>query len=200
MKLFYMPGVCSLSPHITLRESGLAFDLEKVDRATKKTDKGTDYMGISPRGYVPALQLDNGDILTEGPAIVQYVADQVPDKKLAPPAGTMARYKLMEWLNVVSSEIHKGFSPLFMPNVSAESKEAVKERLLSRLGSIDKHMAGRDYVMDTFSVVDPYLFTTLRWTVPLKIDLTPFPNLVAFFERMKERPAVKAALAAEGLN
>ena len=201
MKLYYMPGVCSLSPHIALREAGLSFDLANVDRATKKTPDGEDYLTVNARGYVPALRLDNGDVLTEGPAIVQYIADQVPAKKLAPANGTMERYRLQEWLGFVSTEIHRGFTPLFNPAVSNESKAVLKERLIARIGYLNEVLATRPYLMgDTFTVADGYLYVTMRWTKPTKIDLSPFPNVLAHFKRVGERPAVKEALKAEGLE
>ncbi len=201
MKLYYMPGVCSLSPHIVLREAGLAFDLAKVDRATKTTPDGENYLTVNARGYVPALRLDNGEVLTEGPAIVQYIADQVPAKKLAPANGTAERYRLQEWLNLISTEIHRGFSPLFNPAVSNESKTVLKERLLMRIGFLNDELAKRPYLMgDSFTVADAYLFVTMTWTKPMKIDLAAFPNVLAHSKRVGERPAVKEALKAEGLG
>lgn len=200
MKLFYLPGACSLSPHIALREAGLAFDIDKVDRKSGMTASGKNYRSINPPGYVPALQLDNGDILTEGPAIVQYVADQVPEKKLAPAAGTMERYRLQGWLNFIATEIHRGFSPLFNPAIPDDAKAAFRDRLMQRIGYVNESLAGRDYLMgDHLTVADIYLFVTMTWTKPMKIDLAPFPNVAAFVARMAARPAVQAALKAEGL-
>jgi len=200
MKLYFAPGVCSLSPHIVLREADLPFTLVKTDIRAKKTAEGGDYRKTNPLGYVPALELDDGTILTEGPAIVQFIADKVPEKRLAPPNGTLDRYKLQSLLNFISSEIHKGFSPLFNPAFPDEAKKVARERLLTRLEHANRLLEGRDYLLgDQFSVADAYLFTTLRWTVPAKIDLTPFPNLVAFMKRVEARPAVRAAMKAEGL-
>lgn len=200
MKLYYAPGVCSLSPHIVLEEAGLKHALVKTDIRAKTTEGGGDYKTTNPLGYVPALELEDGTILTEGPAIVQYIADKAPDKKLAPANGTLDRYKMQSLLNFISSEIHKGFSPLFNPGMPDEGKKLARERLVTRLEHANKMLAGKDYLMGSqFSLPDAYLFTTLRWTVPTKIDLTPFPNLVAFMKRMEARPAVKAAMKAEGL-
>ena len=200
MKLYYAPGVCSLSPHIVLEEAGLKYSTVKTDIKAKTTDGGGDYKKTNPLGYVPALELEDGTILTEGPAIVQYIADQAPAKKLAPANGTVDRYKMQGWLNFMSSEIHKGFSPLFNPAMPEEAKKIARERLASRFEHLNKHLTGKDYLMGSaFSLPDAYLFTTLRWTVPTKIDLAPYPNLVAFMKRMEARPAVKSAMKAEGL-
>ena len=200
MKLYYAPGVCSLSPHIVLEEAGLKYSLVKTDIRAKTVEGGNDYKKTNPLGYVPALELDDGTILTEGPAIVQYIADKVPDKKLAPANGSLERYKMQSWLNFVSSEMHKGFSPLFNPAMPEEGKKIARERLHARLEHLEKHMASHDYLMGKmFSLPDAYLFTVLRWTVPTKIDLAPFPHLQAFMKRMEARPAVKAAMKAEGL-
>lgn len=200
MKLYYSPGACSLSPHIVLHEAGLPFEKVKADTKTKVMDGGGDYRTVNPLGYVPALALDDGTLITEGPAIVQYVADKVPDKKLAPPAGTLERTKLQSWLNFVSTELHKGFSPLFNPTMPEEAKAIFRDRLATRFAHVDKHLAGNDYLMGkSFSVADAYLFVVTNWTVPTKIDLSPYPNILAFRKRMSERPAVQAALKAEGL-
>ena len=200
MKLYYAPGVCSLSPHIVLEEAGLKYSLVKTDIRAKTVEGGSDYKKTNPLGYVPALELDDGTILTEGPAIVQYIADKVPDKKLAPANGSLERYKMQSWLNFVSSEMHKGFSPLFNPAMPEEGKKIARERLHARLEHLEKHMASHDYLMGKmFSLPDAYLFTVLRWTVPTKVDLAPFPHLLAFMKRMEARPAVKAAMQAEGL-
>jgi glutathione S-transferase len=200
MKLYYSPGACSLSPHITLIESGLAFEPVRAPTKTHKLDDGTDYYGINPLGYVPLLELDDGTRLTEGPAIVQYVADQVPDKKLAPANGTLARARLQSWLNFIGTELHKGTSPLFSPATPADYKTSVAERLLSRFKWIDEQLAGKTYLMgDDFSVADPYLFTVANWQPMVKVDLSGFTNLAAFRARMGERPAVQAAMKAEGL-
>ena len=201
MKLYYAPGVCSLSPHIVLEEAGLKYSAIKTDIKAKTTDGGGDYKKTNPLGYVPALELEDGTILTEGPAIVQYIADQVPAKKLAPANGTVERYKMQGWLNFMSSEIHKGFSPLFNAAMPEEAKKIARERLASRFEHLNKHLTGKDYLMGSaFSLPDAYLFTTLRWTVPTKIDLAPYPNLIAFMKRMEARPAVKSAMKAEGLT
>ena len=200
MKLYYAPGVCSLSPHIVLKESGLPFEAIKTDIRNKTTDGGGDYRKTNPLGYVPALELDDGTILTEGPAIVQYIADKVPAKNLAPAYGTFERYKLQSWLNFVSTEVHKGYSPLFNPAVPDDVKAVFRERLLTRLAHLDKHLATNDYVMGKdFSVVDAYVFTTLGWAPRVNVDLSGFPNLAKFRERMMARPSVQAAMKAEGL-
>jgi glutathione S-transferase len=200
MKLFYAPGVCSLSPHIVLKESGLPFETVKTDIKTKTTEGGDDYKKTNPLGYVPALALHDGTILTEGPAIVQYVADKVPEKKLAPANGTLERYKMQSWLNFVSSELHKGFSPLFNPAMPEEAKQIAKDRLATRFAHLDAHFAKNNYLMGKdFSPPDAYAFAVLRWTAPTKIDLAPYPNIQAFMKRMQARPAVQAAMQAEGL-
>lgn len=201
MKLYFSPGACSLSPHIVLQELGMQYDTEKVNLADKKTASGGDYRQINAKGYVPALQLDNGDVLTEGPAIVQYLADQMPEKQLAPKAGTMERYHLMEWLNFISTEIHKTFSPLFKPATPDETKKTALDTLATRLDWLDKQLQGRDYLTGAqFTVADAYLFTVLNWSGHVKLDLARWPTVQAFFERVGARPAVKAAMVAEGLR
>jgi glutathione S-transferase len=200
MKLYFSPGACSLSPHIVLRESGLNFDLEQVDTKSKKTKSGGDFWAVNPKGYVPALQLDNGEVLTEGPAIVQYLADQKPESGLAPKPGTLERYRLMEWLNFVTSELHKGFTPLFRPTTPEDYKPVAREALATRLGYLDKQLAGKQYLMgDKFTVADAYAFTVVNWTNFQKIDLAPWPSLKAYYERVRARPKVQEALKAEGL-
>jgi len=200
MKLYYSPGACSLSPHITLREAGLPFELVLASTKTHKLADGTDYYTINPKGYVPLLELDNAERLTEGPAIVQYIADQVPDKKLAPAAGTMERYRLQEWLNFVTSEIHKIIGLLFSPTTPEDYKPAVKERVLGRLKWVNEQLEGKQYLMgDQFSVADAYLFTVTNWTKFVGIDISGLSNLGAFMARMAARPAVQEALKAEGL-
>ena len=200
MKLYFSPGACSLSPHIALREAGLSFEMVKVDLSTKQTADGTDFKTINPKGYVPVLQLDDGKVLTEGPAIVQYIADQVPASKLAPVAGTLERYRLMEWLNYITSEMHKSFSPLFNPQASDELKTLVRDALAQRFDYLSTQLQGKTYLMgETFTVADGYLFTVLGWTVPTQIDLSKWPVLSAFVERIAARPAVRAAMQAEGL-
>lgn len=201
MKLYYSPGACSLSPHIVLVEAGLPFEMEKVDLSAKKTEHGADYYAINPKGYVPALEMAEGGLLTEGPAIVQYLADRVPEKTLAPPNGTLERYRLQEWLNYISTELHKGFSPLFSPRASEEWKELTKERLVMRFTLAAERLAGRPYLMgETFTVADAYLFTILRWTGHSGVDLSGLPELAAYHDRVAARPAVQAALQAEGLT
>ena len=201
MKLYYSPGACSLSPHIVMREAGLAFEPVMAPTKTHKLADGTDYYTINPLGYVPMLELDDGTRLREGPAIVQYIADQAPNKNLAPAAGTLPRYRLQEWLTFIGTEIHKSFSPLFMPNMPEEGKKIYRERLASRFAFVDKELAGRQYVMgDHFTVADAYLYTVTRWAKPMSIDLTPYPNLSAHHERVGARPAVQEALKFEKLS
>ena len=200
MKLYFAPGACSLSPHIVLREAGFKFDIEQVDNRAKKTKSGEDYWQINPKGYVPLLQLDNGEKLTEGPAIVQYLADQKPDSGLAPKAGTMERVRLQEWLNFITSELHKGFTPLFRPNTPEDYKPIARENLAKRMEYIDKHLAGKQYLMgDKFTVADAYAFTVLNWSNYQKIDLAQYPNIKAYMARVGARPKVQEAMMAEGL-
>ncbi len=200
LKLFYAPGTCSLSCHIVLKEAGLPFEPIKTDIRAKTMEGGADYKAINPLGYVPALALDDGTILTEGPAIVQYIADKAPEKHLAPANGTLDRYKMQSWLNFVSTEMHKGFSPLFNPAMPEEAKQIARDRLATRLSHLEAHFTKHDYLMGkAFSCPDAYCFTTLRWTTSTKIDLTPYPHVQAFMKRMEARPAVHAALTAEGL-
>jgi glutathione S-transferase len=199
MKLYYMPGACSLAPHIALREAGLPVDLEQVDRS-KKTASGADYLTINPKGAVPAVRLDDGQVLTEAAIIQQYIADKVPAKKLAPAAGTPERLRLQEWLNYIASELHKGIGQLFNPAMPDDYKEAVKKGLAARqFAHLEKALAGRDYLLGDFTVADGYAFTVLNWTNFHKIDLSAFPNLVAYMKRVAARPAVQAAMGAEGL-
>jgi glutathione S-transferase len=200
MKLFYSPGACSLSPHIVLRETGLEAELVKVDLRAHTTADGTDFYTVNPKGYVPVLELDSGERLTEGPAIVQYLADQKPAAHLAPPAGTLPRYRLQEWLNYLSTEIHKSFSPLFNPKTLPEVREAALASFKPRLEYLVRSLDGRDYLMGTgFTVADAYLFTLLNWAGFVKLDLAPYPQLKAYQARVAARPAVQAALRAEGL-
>jgi glutathione S-transferase len=199
MKLYYAPGACSLSPHIVAEEAGIHLDLEKVDLKTHKTEGGEDFYAVNPKGYVPALKLDDGSILTEGPAIVQYLADQKPASHLAPESGTLPRYKLQEWLTFINSEIHKNFSPLFGA-ASDEVKADAKAKLAKRFDYVNKELAGKDYLIGAnFTVADAYLFVMLTWANHLKLDLTPYSNLHAFFARVFARPKVHAAMKAEGL-
>ena len=200
MKLYYSPGACSLSPHIVLKESGLAFEAIAAPTKTHKLADGTDYYTINPLGYVPFLVLDDGRTLHEGPAIVQYLADLVPDKHLAPANGSWERYKLQEWLNTIGTELHKSFSPLFTPNMPEEAKDMAKTRLISRLSWVDGELAGKDYLMgDTFSVADAYLFVVAGWGKHVGMDIAGMANLSAFVARVGARPAVQEALRAEGL-
>lgn len=201
MKLYYMPGACSLASHITLREVGAAFDLEKVDAKQKKTERGADYTAINPKGYVPALALDNGELLTEGVAIMQYIADQNPKAGLAPAAGTLARARLQEQLNFVAAELHKAFSPLFNPSLPESDKAAARERVGQKLDLVEQLLSdGRSYLVgDNFSVADAYLFTVTNWTGPTGIGLDRWPHLAAFQQRIAARETVQAALKAEGL-
>ena len=200
MKLYYSNGACSLSPHIVLRESGLPFTLVRASTKTHALDDGTDYYGINPKGYVPLLELDNGERLTEGPVIVQYIADQAPAKKLAPAAGTMARYRLQEWLNFITSELHKSFSPLFNPAMPEEGKALYRTRLGERFKWVDGQLAGKNYLMgEDFSVADAYLFVVAGWGKHVGVDISSLANLGAFMARVAARPAVQEALKAEGL-
>lgn len=199
-KLYYSPGACSLSPHIALRESGLPFDLVMASTKTKKLADGTDYYTINAKGYVPLLELDDGQRLSEGPAIVQYIADQAPAKNLAPAAGTMARYRLMEWLNFITSELHKGFSPLFNPAMPEEAKTLARTKLGERLAWVDSQLEGKDYLMGSqFTVADGYLFTVAGWGKYVGVDISGLKNLSAYMGRVAARPAVQEALKAEGL-
>ena len=200
MKLYYSPGACSLSPHIVLRESGLKFEPIATSTKTHKLQDGTDYYTINPKGYVPTLELDNGERLTEGPAIVQYIADQAPAKQLAPAAGTMARYRLQEWLNFVTSEIHKTYSPLFNPAVPEDYKTIARDKLNDRYRWIDSQLEGKSYLMgDAFSVADAYLFTVTNWAKHVGLDLAPYKHVGAYMARVAARPAVQEAMKAEGL-
>ena len=200
MKLYYSPGACSLSPHIVLLEAGLPFEKVNADTKTKQLPYGSDYRTINPLGYVPLLELDDGTRLTEGPAIVQYIADQVPAKKLAPANGTFERTKLQSLLNFVTSELHKGFSPLFNPSMPEEAKKIFRERLGTRFAHLDKHLAGNDYLMGKeFSVADAYLFVVSNWAARVDVYLSPCANVLAYRKRVGARPAVQAAMKAEGL-
>jgi glutathione S-transferase len=200
MKLYYSTGACSLSPHIVLLEAGLPYTLEKIDFATKKTSTGIDYFTINSKGTVPALQLDDGRLLTEGPAIVQYLADQRPDAGLAPRVGTFERYQLMEMLNYITSDVHKGFSPLFNPKISADWKASALANLEKKFDWLSGYLENKTFLMGNgFTVADAYLFTVLSWTRPLKIDLARWPVLAAYQSRVAPRPAVQQALKEEGL-
>jgi glutathione S-transferase len=200
MKLYYSPGACSLSPHIALREAGLAFEPVLASTKSHKQHDGTDYYTLNPLGYVPLLELDDGTRLREGPAIVQYIADQAPLKNLAPANGTLPRYRLQEWLTFIGTEIHKTFSPLFQPAMPEEAKKIFRDKLLSRFTWVDGELAGKDYLMgDHFSVADGYLYVVTRWAKPMNLDLGGLANLMAQHERVAARPAVQEALRVEGL-
>ena len=199
LKLYYSPGACSLSPHIVLHEAGLAHETVLASLQSHKLQDGSDYYKINPLGYVPFLVLDSGDSLHEGPAIIQYLADQAPEKKLAPANGTMARYHLQEWLNFISTELHKGFSPLFKPTTPEEYKPEVRKRLLDRLQWVDGELQGKNYLLGDFSVADAYLFTVTGWASMVGVDIAHLSQIASFRERMLARPAVQAAMKAEGL-
>lgn len=200
MKLFIKPGACSLSPHIVLEELGLPYETEVVDLARKTTASGQDFLAINPKGYVPALLLDSGELLTEGPAIVQYLADLAPEKQLAPANGSIARYQLQSWLTFIGTEVHKSFSPFFNPKAPQEWKDIARANLERRLAYVAQQLEGRDYLLGSeFSVADAYLFTVLNWSKFIKLDLGAWPLLLAYQARVAARPAVQAALKAEGL-
>lgn len=201
MKLYYAPGACSLSPHISLREAGVSFDLEKVDTRTRRTESGADYLSINAKGYVPALQLDDGEVLTEGAAVVQFIADRHPDAGLAPAGGTLERARLQEHLNFIASELHKAFTPLFDPSAPEAAKQAAPAAVARRLDHVERLLAdGRAFLLgERFSVADAYLFTVASWTGPTGIGLDRWPRLAAFVARVAARPSVQAAMRAEGL-
>jgi glutathione S-transferase len=200
MKLYYAPGACSLASHIALHETGLPFEIEKVDLATKKTALGDDFMQINPKGYVPTIKLDDGSIMTEGGAILQYIADQQPNSELAPKAGTMERYRLQEWLTFIGTEIHKMFSPIFNKAATEEVKANARNLISKRLGYVETQLANKPYLMgDKFSVADAYLFTIVRWSNFAGLDLSPFPRLNEYMARVAARSKVQAAMQAEGL-
>ena len=200
MKLFFAPSACSLSPHIVLREVGLQFELEQVDLKEKKTKSGKDYLGVNPKGQVPALVLDNGELLTEGPVIVQYLADQKPGAGLIPGAGSLERYRIQEWLNFISTELHKTFGPIFRPTTPDAFKALSRENLAKRFDYLNGVLAGRQYLAgDKFTVADAYLFTVLRWSPRVEIDIAKWPNLKAYVDRVAARPKVQEAMKAEGL-
>jgi glutathione S-transferase len=200
MKLYYAPGACSLSPHIVMREAGIPVQLVKVDLAAKKTEDGDDFKPINSKGYVPTLELPDGQRLTEGPAIVQYIADQAPARALAPAAGTIERYRLQEWLNFISTELHKQFSPLFDPACEDTVRARQVEKIGNRLTWVSKQLGSRDYLMGSaFSAADAYFYTMLSWCRHVAIDLAKWPSLAGYKARVEERPAVREALKAEGL-
>jgi glutathione S-transferase len=200
MKLYYSPGACSLSPHIALLEAGLPYDLVKVDLKAKKLESGDDYLAVNPKGQVPALGLNGGELVTEGPVIVQYIADQAAAKNLAPANGSPERRKLQELLTFLNGELHKNFSPLFQPIFSDEVKDFFRTRLTGKFKYLDAELAGNDYLMgQQFTVADGYLFTLLRWADAHKLDLSMFENLMAYKDRVAARPKVQEALEKEGL-
>jgi glutathione S-transferase len=200
LKLYYSPVACSLSPHIVLEEAGLPYEAVLASTKTHKLQDGTDYYTINPKGYVPLLELDNGERLSEGPVIVQYIADQVPERGLIPPAGTLARYRVQEWLNFITSELHKGFSPLFNPAMPEEAKALFRAKLVERFTWVDGQLAGKAYLTgEAFCVADAYLFTVANWSQFVGVDIAGLAQLGAFMERVRQRPAVQAAMKAEGL-
>jgi len=200
MKLYYSPGACSLAVHIVLRELKFKFDIDRVNLAEKKTEAGGDYLAVNPKGYVPALQAEDGTVLTEVGVILQYLADLKPRRGLAPKPKTPERYKLMEWLTFISSEIHKGISDFFNPAMTPEWRQAKTDRLNKRLDYLNRALGSNEYLMGEFSIADPYLFTVLNWTKRHNIDLSVYPNVQAFMQRMGERNTVKKAMKAEGLG
>jgi glutathione S-transferase len=200
MKLYYAPGACSLSPHIALHEAGLEHELVKVDLRAKKLENGDDYLKVNPKGQVPALMLDNGELVTEGPVIVQMIADKAAAKNLAPAANSPERYKLQEWLAYINGELHKNIGPLFNPALSDDAKGVFKDRAMGKFRYLDGQLAGRDYLMGSqFTVADAYLYTMLRWAEGMKFDLSGLNNLVAYKDRVAARPKVQEALVKEGL-
>jgi glutathione S-transferase len=201
MKLYYSPGACSLSPHIALLEAGLPYDLVKVDLRAKKLENGDDYLKINPKGQVPALALDSGELVTEGPVIVQMIADKASAKNLAPARDSAERYKLLEWLNFIGTELHKNFGPMFSPVLSDDAKAFFKDRVMGKFKYLDGALAGHDYLMGKqFTVADGYLFTMLCWADRMKFDLSALPNLLAYKARVAARPMVQEALTKEGLT
>jgi glutathione S-transferase len=193
-----LTGACSLAPHIVLREAGLAFEAVRAPTKTHQLDDGTDYYGINPLGYVPLLEMDDGTRLREGPAIVQYIADQVPVKNLAPANGTLPRYRLQEWLTFIGMELHRSYTPLFNPRMPEEGKQIYRDRLAGRYQWLNGQLEGREFLMgDHFTVADAYLYTVTRWSQPMQIDLAPHANIGAYMERIGARPAVQEALKVE---
>jgi glutathione S-transferase len=200
MKLYFSPAACSLSPHIALKEAGLSFEAVRVNTKTHQLADGTDYYTINALGYVPLLELDDGTRLAEGPAIVQYIADRAPEKKLAPPNGSMERYQLQSYLNFITSELHKALGGLFNPAMPEEAKQLTKDKLASRLAWIDGELKGKSYLMgEQFTVADGYLFNVTNWASMVKVDLAPYEHLNAYRARVAARPAVLEAMKAEGL-
>jgi glutathione S-transferase len=200
MKLYYAPGACSLAPHIVAREAGLSPDLEKVDLANRTTASGRSFLEVNPKGYVPALQVQDGTVMTEVSALIQYLADQAPQAGLIPAVGTPERYKVLEWIGFISTEIHKGFGPLWNPTTPDAVKQATKEKLFQRFAYLDQQLDGRSYLTgERFTVADAYLFVVVNWTNFHGLSLGDYPNLAAFMERVAARPKVQEALQAEGL-
>jgi glutathione S-transferase len=200
MKLYFFPGACSLCPHIVLRETGTPFELERVDTKAKTTASGEDFLAVSRTGLVPALRLDDGQVLTEVSAIVQYIADKKPEAGLMPAPGSMERYRLLEWLNFLATEVHKQNTPLFKPNTPEEYRTIARDILSRSYALLDKHLAGKQFMLgDRYSVADPYLFVMANWLRLHKIDVAQWPNVKALHERVRERPKVQEALRAEGL-
>ena len=200
MKLYYSPGACSLAPHIVAREAGLSPDLEKVDLASRTTASGRSFLEVNPKGYVPALQVQDGTVMTEVSALIQYLADQAPQAGLIPAAGTPERYKVLEWIGFISTEIHKGFAPLWNPTMPDAVKQATKEKLFQRFAYLDQQLDGRSYLTgERFTVADAYLFVVVNWTNFHGLSLGDYPNLAAFMDRVAARPKVQEALQAEGL-
>jgi glutathione S-transferase len=200
MKLYYTPGACSLSPHIALLEAGLPYDLVKVDLRAKKLENGDDFLKVNPKGQVPVLALDSGELVTEGPVIIQMIADKAAEKNLAPARDSTERYKMLEWLNFITTELHKSFGPMFSPVLADEAKAFFKDRVMGKFKYVESQLAGRDYLMGSqFTVADGYLFTMLSWADRLKFDLSEMPNLLAYKARVGARPKVQEALTKEGL-
>jgi glutathione S-transferase len=200
MKLYYWPGACSLSPHIVAREAGIDLQLAQLDRAERKAADGTVLSSVNPKNQVPVLEMDDGQKLTEGPVIVQYLADQKPAAGLVPPPGTMERYRVQEWLNFTTSELHKTFAPLFRPTTPDDFKPTLRDLLAQRFDWLDKQLAGKQYIMgDKFTVADAYLFTVVRWSPRVGIDLGKWKNITAYLDRVAARPKVQEAMKAEGL-
>lgn len=201
IKLYFAPGTCALNPHIVIAELGLQAEFVKTDIRTKKLADGSDFRAINPLGYVPVLQVASGLVLTEGPAITQYLADLKPESGLAPANGTDERYALQQWLNFISTEVHKGFSPLFNPALADDAKAVAREILAARLTFLEERLAGKDFLLfDRFTIADSYLFTVLRWTAFTGIDITQWPNLDRYVAQLRARPSVIAAMAEEGIR
>ena len=201
MKLFYKPGACSLASHITLRESGKDFTLDGVDLMNKRLENGDDFFAVNPKGQVPALLLDDGTLLTEGVAIMQYLADSVPDRQLLAPVSSISRYKTLEWLNYIATELHKGFTPLFRPDTPEEYKPTVRALLEKKMQYVDAALKEGQWICGSrFTIADAYLFTVLRWAYAVKLNMDGLENIAAYMKRVAERPGVAAALKAEGIQ